>query len=566
MKKTAFKTFVYSFVFSLFMIFGINGVFFDEKPTHSAELKIPSKNITLFLQADAVSPTIKPLPVKKIALNVLPDTTPHYDTAPLQTPDLSTGSDYAEEDSPQEIIMADNADTIPLEFGNYEDAWDTNSLEIADGTTTAAEAPPQRLPVRAEVLSISDDTPEEEAPVNLLKQEPKPEIKLAAVYTPERMAEPEVFSKPQKEEPKKIRDKSMPDLLIPLEKSGKHAIAAKSKIIRAERTAGNQVALADGKLSTQNIAIANTETEAQAIKPADDTKRKWVSMEQKKGAAASGDNPWVVAQGAKFPKNAMAAPGKIGEEKEIKKLLATGKTTKDENEQEFAANMVDNILIPIPKKILDKDDLRPRLEFPENAETLEREKEAEDKILDAQGRNIAKPAAETTKEPKKDLLSSITSMFSSSSEKKDETETPATDEKEDTGLIEKIKGRFSAQSYPTGKILPAEIRLSFQPNRAEISGNTLKWINAFAQKTIEDSSIILEIRLDGTSDTALQQKRLNLLSNILSNNGVKRQNVKVVFTEREPNSFIVRTIKTNNTDSYGMEESKSQDNGRITVW
>ena len=71
MENTAFKTFVYSFVFSLFMIFGINGLFFDTRPAEQ-NLKISNKNITLFLKNDTI-PSTKPLPVKKIALSVLPD-------------------------------------------------------------------------------------------------------------------------------------------------------------------------------------------------------------------------------------------------------------------------------------------------------------------------------------------------------------------------------------------------------------------------------------------------------------------------------------------------------------
>ena len=99
---------------------------------------------------------------------------------------------------------------------------------------------------------------------------------------------------------------------------------------------------------------------------------------------------------------------------------------------------------------------------------------------------------------------------------------------------------------PSKQILPTEIRLSFQPNRAEISGQTLKWIRAFANKTVEEPSTGLEIRIDGTSAPYLQQRRLNLLQNILGGEGVDYAKVNTVFTSREPNSFIIRTIRINN--------------------
>lgn len=47
----------------------------------------------------------------------------------------------------------------------------------------------------------------------------------------------------------------------------------------------------------------------------------------------------------------------------------------------------------------------------------------------------------------------------------------------------------------------------------------------------------------------LQQKRLNLLHNILTNKGVEYSKINTVFTNREPNSFIIRTITRNNINT-----------------
>lgn len=71
MKKTAFKTFVCSFVFSLFILFTINGLFFYTPEATSQNVKIPSKNISLFFMGDAggaVSAKVRP--IKKIALSL----------------------------------------------------------------------------------------------------------------------------------------------------------------------------------------------------------------------------------------------------------------------------------------------------------------------------------------------------------------------------------------------------------------------------------------------------------------------------------------------------------------
>ena len=105
------------------------------------------------------------------------------------------------------------------------------------------------------------------------------------------------------------------------------------------------------------------------------------------------------------------------------------------------------------------------------------------------------------------------------------------------------------------QILPTEIRLSFQPNRAEISGQTLRWIQAFAKKATDEKNVGLEIRIDGSGAFALQQKRLNLLYNILTANGVEYKKINTVFADREANSFIVRTVKITN----GVNEKKETD-------
>ena len=160
-----------------------------------------------------------------------------------------------------------------------------------------------------------------------------------------------------------------------------------------------------------------------------------------------------------------------------------------------------------------------------------------------------------------------TVLFGSS----DENAETAADDNENLQTEEKPKKRrglfsaFSRDKSPA-KILPAEMRLSFQPGRAEISGTTLRWIQAFANKVIEDPSVILEIRIDRTSSFELQQKRLNLLHNILTNKGVEYEKINTVFTSREPNSFIIRTLRINENVNNTVQESNKGRNLYYQSW
>ena len=95
----------------------------------------------------------------------------------------------------------------------------------------------------------------------------------------------------------------------------------------------------------------------------------------------------------------------------------------------------------------------------------------------------------------------------------------------------------------------------------------MRWIQAFATKAAEAPNIWLEIRIDGTNSTALQQRRLNLLYNILTNKGVDYSKINTVFTTREPNSFILRTL-TSDTDNSGGSTGKINfaDGGKYIQW
>ena len=384
---------------------------------------------------------------------------------------------------------------------------------------------------------------------------------MATIYSPEKRSKQSESSEqnPSKTETAPAKQEiTQPQLLIPLERSAARDFASNKKVKISRGNDEHQVALADAKVSTKNISAGK---ESQTLSDKNDAEEaqpaKWESMAEKTGRT---DSPWVVATGAKHAKNKMVWDEQ--KKREQKATIQLEAIQKAGGKETVAANdMVDNILIPIPKDIKEKENLKPRLQFPEDAEVETKAEEAEArqkeeiKILDAQGKNIAKNKKQNSGG---NLLSSITSIFSSSSDNDNE-------EDADSSITGKIRNKFSGKKT-AGQILPAEIRLSFQPNRAEISGNTLRWIDAFAQKAIEDKSVVLEIRLDGTTDQYLQRRRLNLLSNVLNSKGVDARDVKVVFTEREPNSFIIRTLRTSEDSGYVPAENYNNPEAGVTQW
>ena len=54
------------------------------------------------------------------------------------------------------------------------------------------------------------------------------------------------------------------------------------------------------------------------------------------------------------------------------------------------------------------------------------------------------------------------------------------------------------------------------------------------------------------------QKRLNLLYTIFANNGVNYDKINIIFTARDPNSFIIRNVKyaVENNAAKAAEKTK----------
>ncbi len=281
------------------------------------------------------------------------------------------------------------------------------------------------------------------------------------------------------------------------------------------------------------------------------------------------DSPWVVAKGNKFAKNQAAVEEfskdlpQSDEQTESEDENIETRQTPDEQvisqtfiepllkekeqepEQKLAYQMIQNILIPIPEDILNDADLTPDL----TATPEGKKPEKKTVIITEEEQQLSENEKESG------LFKSISSWFGKNKDsnpqttiKKDSKQKPKTSSKKSVKQkVLSALGQEEEQEDPT-PIMPAELRLSFQPNRAEISGQTLKWIYAFADNARDNDDVYIEVRMDGTSSYALQQKRLNLLSSIFSSRGVDYRKVNTIFTSREPNSFIIRNIRFNNKE------------------
>lgn len=285
------------------------------------------------------------------------------------------------------------------------------------------------------------------------------------------------------------------------------------------------------------------------------------------------DNPWIVAKGNKFAKNKIVveqfsetsnstdepSTSANNENQQISETIRPEKITRNKDEEtELAYQMVPNLLIPIPEDIANDPDLTPQLSVtPQGKKGAEVKTEAND--------NTPKNEASLSeKEKDSGLFKNITSWFAGSDKENSENNDTKKDNNK-KGFNFFGRGNQSTEiSSNKSQILPAELRLSFQPNKAEISGQTLRWIHAFADNALNNNDIYIEVRIDGTSSFALQKKRLNLLSTIFANRGVDFRKINIVFTSREPNSFIIRNIRFNNNEEVVV--NKRSGNSYYQPW
>lgn len=529
MNKTGLKTFVCSFVLTLSAILGADRAFFYTPAAVEEPIKIPRKNITLFFSHNhpqTFSSRVEP--VHAAALQ-----TPEFEPQELKIaqnmPEMS--EDLVVRNIP---LFAENEE-IPLQVEMVAQEPSVADESVGDVPLIYAGLEKSSQPVAAgrkeeqaslpEVVAENTEKKAEEEPLRLASAETatvQPELyKPVTVKATRQIVKIDNLKKRrerlQKEQgentetPSEVKE-------IPLQNRD-NAVVEKEEVLPET----SQIASLGGDMP---IVAA----EEQAVPSGKDKpSRNWQTMAEKH----QDENPWVVARGSKFVKNKKLLEEDFSSEAARVKGegIIAAKTTDKSPSAKVAVQ--DNLLIPIPQELLDEDDLVPEL--------------GEGKL-----KAPAKPKPKVQKEERESsIFDSIASVFS-----KENREKAIKSLKEKSGKIIKSVEKEVSGEEVRPQILPTEIRLSFQPNRAEISGQTLRWIQAFAKKAVDDEAVGLEIRIDGSGAFVLQQKRLNLLYNILTANGVDYQKINTVFVEREANSFIVRTVKIAGGDEKKKEDTK----------
>ena len=547
MSKTAFKTFLCSFSVSMLAISIANRAFFYDQKTTEAPLAISGKNIALFIKK-AIPQSH---PVKKITLNSLSD---------IKTTDPSI--DVADIDNENEgIIVADELEYEDIPFISDEDVVtlandaEDQKIFLAD-VVYSKEKPLESLKIEEDVVY----SPPEQVDV-ALKQTSKPQADLAeAEALPKAViysgasddvvkvvgAEPPAENQTVEKNTEIKTAYLKPDAPVPLSYDKKKGLGVKVNINNPAEL--NHVAMKVTDAPIESMSNSENKDETNEDKP-----QEWKQMR---------DNPWLVARSNGMKKNQFADKNFADvSESEIQNALDIHKNKKQDGVK-IASETVKNLIIPLPDKLADNENLMPKLAYPEDSVDARKEKamramslrleKAQQKFLteidDEPEMSMIPPQEEQVEEEENDqekgLFSSLGAMLKSAvkSSKGEDADSEQNDSDSKSKSQARQRLRKAAAANRNVAIIPKEIKMSFQPNRAEISGQTLKWVQAFALKAAKENNTYLEVRLDGTRPSELQRRRLNLLYNILTNKGVEYSKINVLFTAREANSFILRMV------------------------
>ena len=344
-------------------------------------------------------------------------------------------------------------------------------------------------------------------------------------------------------------------------------------ITYSESADDNQVASASRDVPLENLGTDNAAALTEPLMADDEliASSGFADGLNKASAPKEEDSPWKVAKVS--DKHSTKNTYESYEAKHQADIVAPDQEVTDAPHEEY--RMQENILVPIPESIKNERNLTPQFSTSEENLKLERELRAkhqlpaldEDKYTGDEDddsdfmlsgdENDEELDFDEDEETSKSLTDSIAEWFSDSKKKetKDNITAP------DTQVKKKEKSSQSSESSIFNKLLgigkgsndsiaPSELKLSFQPNRAEISGQTLEWLHAFSDNSVKNEDVFIEIRIDKSAPYALQEKRLKLLYKILAGNGVDYHKINIIFTDREPNSFIIRNVR------YASEEEK----------
>lgn len=90
-------------------------------------------------------------------------------------------------------------------------------------------------------------------------------------------------------------------------------------------------------------------------------------------------------------------------------------------------------------------------------------------------------------------------------------------------------------------VMPAEIRLTFKPDSAEISAQAVKWVKAFGARVKKDIQRAIEVRMS-SENFPLQEKRFALIRSTLVGVGVQDAQILPVVSDRTPHTIVLKTL------------------------
>lgn len=533
MPNFGWKCFIGSFLFSLAAVYASSKLYFllpiehDIPPQVSNFENIEAKNIDLFANIEETNPIID----KFNKLNQSSKTS-EVNAPVTDNPQASSSAAESAKDIPEVQTAANDKNILYAPDDDCDDVLENTpkNSETANSETDTVSA-----------LETSMEENSENTPSQL-----------------DKFAENSI-----EEEPLQIADASEAvPFTIPLV----HNFQAPQQNVTISNEAENsQVALASNNVRLQNLGTVNKVASASV---------ETVSSPSDQQSVENIDDPWTTAVvgNSHITKNKM----EDFQKQHADEVSALNKEdvaeAKSANEKKVAYKMVKNILIPIPEEIANDQNLTPQLSYSEENKKLS-EKLKKSGIIDSDDSdaNNNKPeitpiptqaqseSAENNKEPStSSLTDSIAAWFSSpASKNNDAPKTETTDSAEKSSQSSAFSRLLGLGAKKDNNIAPSELKLAFQPNRAEISGQTLDWLKAFSTNAVNNDDVFVEIRIDGSSSFELQQKRLNLLYSILINNGVDYNKINIIFTDREPNSFIIRNIRYASEDDANKARKKA---------
>lgn len=222
------------------------------------------------------------------------------------------------------------------------------------------------------------------------------------------------------------------------------------------------------------------------------------------------DTPWVVAKGSKHIKNKKLLE-KYQDQQPQDLFTDNFKQAANEDQEisyKVAEKIKQSIIFPIPDEILNDENLTPtfikgnrKTGTPAKGrqDTPSQAKEAKPALPEESVKILPKVSTVAQKKDEsKGFLNSISSWFSdkqpTDTAAKPKSKTAPAYSSQGAGKAEETINSNDAlvsfyetiqetkQEQAKNKIIPSELKLSFQPDRAEISGQTLRWLKAFPKK------------------------------------------------------------------------------------